>query len=191
MSHYISQYVKTCDLCLWTKVQCRPPIRELAPLPIPEFCWDTISINFIVELPEPHGYSAVMNVVDSVSKMSHFITTHTMITALRVACLFLAHVWKLHGLPRQVVSDQGPQFIAEFPWELYQLLGVKLAATTTYYPQGDRQTERVNQELEQYLPLFINERQDDWDELLPLAEFQYNNHVHSTTQQTPFMLDTG
>ena len=39
--------------------------------------------------------------------------------------------------------------------------------------------------------LFVNERQDDWDKLLPLAEFQYNNHVHSATQQTPFMLDTG
>ena len=131
-----------------------------------------------------------MNVVDSMSKMSHFILTHTTITALGAARLFLTHVWKLHGLPRQVVSDRGPQFIAEFMQELYQLLGVKLAATTAYHPQGDGQTEQVNQELEQYLRLFVNERQDNWDELLPLAEFQYNNHVHSATQQTPFMLDT-
>jgi hypothetical protein len=58
-------------------------------------------------------------------------------------------------------------------------------------PQADRQTEHVNQELEQYLRVFVNERQDDWDELLPMAEFQYNNHVHSGTQQTPFLLDTG
>ena len=125
------------------------------------------------------------------SKMSHFIPTHTTITALGAACLFLTHVWKLHGLPRQVVSNRGPQFIAEFTWELYWLLGVKLAATTTYHPQGNGQMERVNQDLEQYLRLFINERQDDWDELLLLAEFQYNNHVHSATQQTPFKLDTG
>ena len=131
-----------------------------------------------------------MNVVDSVSKMSHFIPTHITITPLGAACPFLAHVWKLHGLLRQVVSDRGPQFIAEFTRELYRLLGVKLAATTAYHPQGDRQTEWVNQELEQYLRLFVNERQDDWDELLPLAKFQYNNHVHSATQQTPFMLDT-
>ena len=63
-----------------------------------------------------------------------------------------------------------------------------------YHPQGDRQTEQVNQELEQYLRLFVNKRQDDWDELLLLAEFQYNNHIHSThstTQQTPFMLNSG
>ena len=102
-------------------------------------------------LLESHGYDAVMNVVDSMSKMSHFIPTHTTITGLAVARLFLTHVWKLHGLLRQVVSDQGPQFIAEFTWELYRLLGVKLAATTAYHPQGDGQTERVNQELEQYL----------------------------------------
>ena len=105
MSHYIGQYVKSCDLCLQTKAQHQPLIRELAPLPVLEFCWDTISVNFIVELPESHGYDAVMNVVDSMSKMSHFIPTHTTITALRVAHLFLTHVWKLHGLLRQVVSD--------------------------------------------------------------------------------------
>ena len=82
-----------------------------------------------------------MNVVDSVSKMSHFILTHTTITALRVAHLFLAHVWKLHRLLRQVVSDRGPQFIVEFMQELYCLLRVKLAATTAYHPQGNGQME--------------------------------------------------
>ena len=83
----------------------------------------------------------------------------------------MAHMWKLHDIPRQVVSDRGPQFVADLTRELYWLLRIKLAATTVYHPQGDGQTERVNQELEQYLRLFVNERQDDWDELLPLVEF--------------------
>ena len=122
-----------------------------------------------------------MNVVDSVSKVSHFILTHTMITALGAAHLFLTHIWKLHGLLKQVVSNQGLQSIVELMQELYHLLGIKLAATTAYYLQGDGQTEQVNQELEQYLCLCVNDRQDNWDKLLPLAEFQYNNHVHSTT----------
>jgi hypothetical protein len=78
----------------------------------------------------------------------------------------------------------------EFMKELYRLLGIKLAATTAYHPQGDGQTERVNQELEQYLHLFINQRQDDWVGLLPFTEFQYNNHIYSATQQPPFLLDT-
>ena len=87
-----------------------------------------------------------MNDVDSVSKVSHFILTHTMITTLGVACLFLAHIWKLHRLLKQVISDQGLQFIAELMQELYHLLSIKLAATTAYHLQGDGQMEQVNQD---------------------------------------------
>jgi hypothetical protein len=90
-----------------------------------------------------------------------------------------------------MISDRGGQFVAQFTRELYRLLGIKLAASTAYHPQTDGQTERLNQELEQYIRLFVNERQSDWDDLIPMMEFQYNNHVHSSTQNTPFMLDTG
>jgi Chromo (CHRromatin Organisation MOdifier) domain len=131
-----------------------------------------------------------MVVVDSVGKRGHFIPTHTTVTALGAAQLFLRNVWKLHGLPTNVLSDRGPQFVAEFTQELYRLIGIKVSASTAYHPQTDGQTERVNQELEQYLRLFVSQRQDDWDELLPMAEFAYNNHVHSATQHTPFLLDT-
>ena len=102
-------------------------------------------MDFIVELPEAHGYNVVMNVVDLVSKRAHFILTTTTIMALRVAWLYMAHMWKLHGLPRQVVSDRGPQFVADLTQELYWLLRIKLAVTTAYHPEGDGQTERVNQ----------------------------------------------
>jgi hypothetical protein len=90
-----------------------------------------------------------------------------------------------------VVSDRGVQFVQEFTRELYCLLVIRIAASTAYHLQTDEQTKQVNQELEQYLCIFINEQQDDWDGLLPMAEFQYNNHVHDSTCQSPFMLDTG
>jgi hypothetical protein len=184
MSWYIGQYTRTCDLCLQTKIQCRRPTGELHPLPLPESFWDVISVDFIRELPEAHGY-------DAIGKQAHFIPTNTTVTALGAASLFLQNVWKLHGLPRSIVSDHGPQFVVEFTQELYRLLGITLSTTTAYHPQADRQTECVNQELEQSLCVFINECQDNWDKLLPMAEFQYNNHVHSRTQQTPFYLDSG
>jgi len=114
-----------------------------------------------------------------------------MVSALGAARLYLHHVWKLHGLPSLVISDRGGQFIAQFTRELYRLLGIKIAASTAYHPQTDGQTERLNQELEQYIRLFVNEQQSDWDDLIPMMEFQYNNHIHSSTQNTPFMLDTG
>jgi len=148
--------------------------------PIPSALWDTISVDFIVELPQSAGHNSIMVVINSVTKHAHFVSTVTMISATRAAHLFLNHVWKHHGLPQKVVSNRGPQFVAEFTQELYRFLGINLAATTAYHPQGDGQTEWVNQELEQYLCLFTNQRQDDWVGLLPFVEFQYNNQVHSS-----------
>jgi hypothetical protein len=191
MSRYIGIYVKHCDLCNQTKVQRRRPMGELHPSETPDAPWDRISVDFIVELPESHGYNAIMCVVDSLTKRVHFIPTHTTINAEGTALLFLKEVWKHHGTPRVVISDRGPQFVAAFMRELYKLLGIKLAMSTAYHPQTDRQTERVNQVLEGYLCIFTSRRQDDWDDLLPTGEFQYNNTVHSSTQQTPFMVDTG
>jgi len=191
MSRYIGQYVSTCDLCLRTKPIRQAPVGKLHPLRILDSQWDTLSVDFVVELPLFSRHDAVMTVVDSVSKRAHFIPTHTMVTVEGAARLFLHQVWKLHGLPKYVVSDRGPQFVAHFTKELYQLLGIKLVSSTAWYPQTDGQTEHVNQELDQYLQLFVNERQDDWYDLLPMAEFQHNNHIHSATQQPPFLLDTG
>jgi transposase InsO family protein len=190
MSHYIGIYVKTCDLCNRTKLQHRRPFGELHPSETPAAPWDTISVDFIVELPESHGYDAIMNVVDSVTKCAHFIPTHTTITAEGAARLYLREVWKHHGTPRVVLSDRGSQFTAGFTHELHKLLGIELAMSTAYHPQTDGQTERVNQELEGYLRIFTSQRQDDWDDLLPLGEFSHNNNVHLSTQQTPFIVDT-
>ena len=191
MSRYIGKYVSTCDMCLQTKFACQLPTGQLHPLPILDAPWDTISMDFIVELPESNKKDAIMVVVDSVTKWSHFVETVTTLLAAGTTQLYLQHIWKHHGLPKKVVSDRGPQFVAEFIKELYWILRIKLAATTVYHPQGDRQTKQVNQEHEQYLCLFTNQRQDDWDDLLPFTEFQYNNHVHTATQAIPFLLDTG
>jgi transposase InsO family protein len=99
--------------------------------------------------------------------------------------LYYRNVWRHHGTPRKYISDRGPQFIAEFTRKLWRLIGIELATSTAYHPQTDGQTEHVNQELEQFVRIFTSYKQDDWDELLPAAEFAYNNHVHSSTQQVP------
>jgi transposase InsO family protein len=121
---------------------------------------------------------------------AHFIPMHTTINVEGTALLFLKEVWKHHRTPWVVVSDRGPQFVAGFMRELNKLLGIKLAMSTAYHPQTDSQTERINQVLEGYLCTFTSQQQDNWDDLLPSGEFHYNNSKHSSTQQTPFMLNT-
>jgi len=95
-------------------------------------------------------------------------------------------VWKLHGLPESIISDRGPQFAAGLMRELNEMLGIKSKLLMAFYPQTDRQTERVNQELEQYLRMFIDHRQEQWPEWLGTAEFVYNNKAHSSTRTSPF-----
>ena len=83
-----------------------------------------LSIDFMVELPESSGHDTIVTVINSVFKRVHFVLTHTTVIAEGAARLFLYHVWKLHGLPKHVVLDHGPQFVASFTKELYRLLGI-------------------------------------------------------------------
>src|SRR5882672_11676550 len=112
-----------------------------------------------------------MVVVDCLSKRAHVIPTTLDVTAAGVARFFRDHIWKLHGLPEEVISDRGMQFLSNFTWSLSQLLGIWVAASTAYHPQMDGQTERVNQEVEQFLLLFVNQLQDDWYKWLAIADF--------------------
>src|SRR5882724_5650278 len=145
------------------------------PNRVPDHHWQIILVNLIMELPQSQGYDAIMVVVDRLSKWAHVIPTTLDIMALGVARLFRDNVWKFHGLPEEVISDRGTQFVSSFTCNLSQLLGIKVAASTTYHPQTDSQTKRVNHEVEQFLQLFVNQCQDDWYKWLSIAEFAYND----------------
>ena len=98
-----------------------------------------------------------------------------MITAEGVTRLFQKEIWPHEGIPEQIITDRGPQFVATFTKELYQLLKITGAPSTAYHPQMDRQTERVNQEVEVYLHTFINHHQDNLEDWLPAAVFSWNS----------------
>ena len=89
MSRYIGKYMSTCDMCLHTKSIRQLPTGELHPLPIPSRPWDTISVDFIMELPESNGKDAIMVIVDSMTKRSHFVSTVTTLTTAWTAQLYL------------------------------------------------------------------------------------------------------
>jgi len=92
----------------------------------------------------------------------------------------------LHGLPESIIPDRGAQFAAGMMRELNKRLGIRTKLSTVYHPQTDGQTERVNQELEQYLRMFMDHRQEQWPKWLGIVEFAYNNKKHTATQISPF-----
>ena len=156
------------------------------PNTIPEKPWSHILADFITKLLLAQGYDAILVVCDWFSKMAHFIATMEKTSAEGLARLFQDHIWKLHGLLESIISDRGVQFAAGMMKELNNLLGIQMKLSTAYHPQTDGQTERINQELEQYLRVFISHRQEQWPDWLGMAEFAYNNKVHAATKISPF-----
>src|SRR5260221_9513971 len=156
LSRYIAKFVAGCDACNRTKTFPTQKVGKLIPNKVPDQCWQVISIDMIRELPDSKGYNAILVVVDRLSKQIHTIPTVTSLDSAGVAQLFLEHVWCHHRLPEEVNSDRRPAFVSNFSCELAALLGVKLTPSTSYHPQTDGQTERVNQEIEAYLRVFVS-----------------------------------
>ncbi|KAG5732692.1 hypothetical protein E4T56_gene16816 [Termitomyces sp. T112] len=148
-------------------------------------------MDHIVKLPDSEGFDAILVVVCRLTKQALFIPCHTTNTTPDFARLFLKHVFSKHGLPDDIVSDCGPLFISHFWQLLCKALEIKTSLSTAYHPETDRQTECINQMLEQYLCLYINYLQNDWRMELPLAKFTYNNMPHSTTGVSPFYANKG
>jgi len=156
----VKRYVEGCNACQRNKNRTEQPAGKLMPNSIPEKPWTHISADFITKLPLAQGYDSILVVVDRLTKMVHFISTTEKTSAEGLARLFRDNVWKLHGLPKSIISDRGPQFAAGLMRKLNEKLGIKSKLSTAFCPQTDGQTERINQELEQYLRMFIDHRQE-------------------------------
>jgi len=126
------------------------------PNSIPEKVWTHISADFITKLLLAQGYDSILVVVDRFTKMTHFVPTIERMSTEELARLFRDNIWKLHGLPDSIISDKGPQFTAGIMRELNCILGIETKLSTAFHLQTDGQTERMNQELEQYLWMFID-----------------------------------
>ncbi len=148
-------------------------------------------MDFIEQLPPSNGYTAILVVIDHLSKESVFIPTTDTASAVDVADAFVTHVFARHGIPLHVSSDHGSEFTLHFFRSLSSLLHMHLHFTLGHHPLANGQVERVNSTLKQYLRIYCNYQQDNWSKLLPLAEFAYNNAPHSTTGVSPFFANKG
>ncbi|MBW0502742.1 hypothetical protein O181_042457 [Austropuccinia psidii MF-1] len=148
-------------------------------------------MDFITQLPLSNNFESILLVVDRFSKMAIFIPTYGIITARELAQIFISHVFSKHGLQVSIVSDRGSLFASSFWNNLCQKLKISINLSTSFHPETDGQTERVNQILEQYIQMYVSYHQEDWHTWLPLAEFAYNNAEHSSKKQSPFFTSYG
>jgi len=135
------------------------------PNSIPDKAWTHILVDFITKLPLTQDYDSILVVVDRFTKMVHFVPMTEKTMADGLARLFRDNRWWLHGLPKSIILDRGLQFVAGLMRELNAMLEIQTKLSMAFYLQTDKQTERINQELEQYLWTFIDYHQEQWPEL--------------------------
>jgi transposase InsO family protein len=191
MKSMIKSYVAACTICQPSKPDRHKYPGLLQPLPIPDAAWQIISMDFIEGLPRSAHADTILVVVDLFSKYAHFLPLLHPYTALKVAQLFMDSVYKLHGLPQSIVSDRDKVFTSKFWQELFKLTGTTLRMSTSYHPQTDGQTERVNQCLETFLRSFVHACPTKWSHGLSLTEYWYNTSFHSSLGRSPFEVQYG
>ncbi|KAF1313283.1 Pol protein, partial [Globisporangium splendens] len=190
MYKWVRKYVRTCEICQRVKPSgsTQAPLRSLA---VPSDSWKSVSMDFIFGLPrDKHGRNGILVFVDRFSKMVHLAPVSDKISAEMAAKVFVDVVFRLHGLPVEIVSDRDTRFTSKFWRALFGLLDTKLSMSTAAHPETDGQTERVNRVLEDVLRSYATSFKE-WSEFLPLAEFALNNSTHVSTGHSPFYVNYG
>lgn len=189
---YVKEAVKKCDTCQRNKPLSMKPAGKLMPLPIPGHQWQTVTLDFITDLPmSTNSNDAVCVWVDKLSKMVHISPITGEIEAEHLAEIFLKDIFRLHGLPKEFIHDRGAVFMSRFFTKVCEALHIKQLPSSAYHPQTDGQTERVNRVLEDTLRHYVSADHSNWEGLLPMVEFAINNSKHASSQCTPFYLNYG
>ena len=140
------EFVAACSVCARSKASHQAPAGLLRPLPIPHRPWSHVAVDFVTGLPPSEGNTVILTVVDRFSKAAHFIPLPKLPSALETANLLVIHVFRLHGIPVDIVSDRGPQFSAR-TWKAFcQALGASASLSSGYHPQTNGQTEWAKQD---------------------------------------------
>ncbi|KAJ9520727.1 hypothetical protein QJQ45_007586 [Haematococcus lacustris] len=192
MHAFVTAYVRGCQVCQRNKSSTKKPAGLLQPLPVPEYPWDSVSMDFVVKLPKSEaGNDSILVVVDRLTKMVHLMAMTEKSGGIQVAKLFFDNVFKLHGMPRTIISDRDTRFQGEFFKGLMKIMQSKQCMSTAFHPQTDGQTERVNKVMEDMLRHYVGAEFNDWDQFLAPIEFAINNSFHTSIRTTPFRLNSG
>jgi len=191
----VKAFCDSCHTCAISKSNTTAPYGLLNPLAVPDRPWDTIGVDFVGPLPESRTRAGVFDmicvVIDHFSNMVHLVPSAQSYRARDIADLMFTNVYKLHGIPRKIISDRDSLFTGQFWDHLNKLVGVDLRRSSAYHPQSDGLTERTNRTLGQMLRQCVSPTQKDWATKLPAIEFALNSARSDSTGFSPFFLNTG
>uniref|UniRef100_A0A8P4FYW6 Gypsy retrotransposon integrase-like protein 1 n=1 Tax=Dicentrarchus labrax TaxID=13489 RepID=A0A8P4FYW6_DICLA len=168
-------FVAACSVCAHGKSSHQLPAGQLHPLPVLSRPWSHIALDFVTGLPTSEGNDTILTIVDRFSKSVHFVPLPKLPSSLETAKLLVTHVFRLHGIPQDLVSDRGPQFASQVWRAFCQALGASVSLSSGYHPQSNGQTERANQQLEAALRCVVARHPVSWCTFLPWIEYAHNS----------------
>lgn len=189
------EFCKTCSACQQVKGGNKPPAGKLHTLPIPSKPWDSIGMDFVGPFPEVEVEHRKFNylwvIVCRLTSMVHLIPVHTTMTASQLSAVYMREIVRLHGLPTSIVSDRNSKFTSKWWRELHRMLGSRLLMSTSFHPQTDGMTERMNRSVGQIFHTAVQPDQKNWYFRIDPTEFAINSSISQTTRFAPFKLNGG
>ncbi|UYV80861.1 K02A2.6-like [Cordylochernes scorpioides] len=184
----VSEFVKTCHLCQSRKGSNHLPSGLLQPIPPANYPFERIKIDFVGPLPSTkRRMKWIIVLTDYYTKYAE--TKAVSEETVKEASTFLIkHIILHHGAPRFLISDRGSQFTSNLMKEVMKMCKVKHCFTTSYHPQANGLTERLNRTLINTISMYVNTDQKNWDEILPFITQVYNTTIQETTGYSPFFL---
>ncbi len=191
MARDVRRFVQGCPDCAISRSTRHLPAGKLHPLPIPNRPWSHLGVDFITDLPVSDGYTCILVIIDRFSKFCRLTPLTGLSTALQMAELLFNRVFRYYGIPEDIVSDRGPQFISRVWKAFFSILGVTVSLTSGYHPQSNGQTQRKIQEVRRVLRTFCHGHQNSWKQFLGWAEYAQNSLRQISTGFTPFQCVLG
>jgi hypothetical protein len=187
MNKEIVEYISICMECQKVKVEHKHPTGLLQPLPIPEWKWEVVTMDFITGFPRiGKQHDSIMVVVDKLTKDSHFIPLKTTHKVANIVDILMREITQLHDIPKTIVFDRDPKFTSNFWKGLFKGFGMNLNFSIAYHPESDGKTERVNWVIEDMLRMYVMDKPSKWEDYLHLVEFAYSNGYQASLKMSPF-----
>ncbi len=181
MRKQVEDIIRKCDVCIWTKHSQHRFYELLKSLSTSDHAWKSIALNFIVKLSKSKErvtrttYDSILIVTNKLIKYEYFLSYKKATFAEDLTYTFLRMIVANHKLSDEIISNRDKLFTSKFWKSLMNQLRIHHKLSTAYHSQMNEQTKRMNQTLKQYLKCYIYYRQNDWIQLLSVAQLTFNS----------------